>query len=65
MLDRLNDDIDEVNDNMIRVEGRMKHLLKKSRLCCCGSVPIELTRQCASNVSLPSQQNTIIYTKTY
>ena len=38
MLDRLNDDIDEVNDNMIRVEGRMKHLLKKSRLCCLMSV---------------------------
>ncbi len=38
MLDRLNEDIDVANDNMIRVEGRMKNLLKKSRLCCLMSV---------------------------
>ena len=38
MLDKLNEDIDQTNENMIRVEGRMKNLIKKSSLCCLMSV---------------------------
>ena len=34
MLDKLNDEIDVVNSNMIRVDTKMKVLLKKSNTCC-------------------------------
>ena len=38
MMDRLNEDIDKVDSNMIRVEGKMKNLIKQTKVChlyCC------------------------------
>ena len=34
MIDKLNDEIDVVNRNMIQVDTKMKVLLKKSNTCC-------------------------------
>ena len=33
MLDNLNNDIDRTEANMIRVEGKMKNLIKASSMC--------------------------------
>lgn len=33
MMDRLNEDIDKTEANMVRVEGKMKTLMAKSSMC--------------------------------
>jgi syntaxin 8 len=33
MLDNLNNDIDRTEQNMVRVEGKMKYLIKASSMC--------------------------------
>ena len=33
MIDNLNRDIEHVEENMIRVEGRMKNLIKQTKIC--------------------------------
>jgi hypothetical protein len=33
MIDRLNDDIDHTEQNMVRVEGKMKKLMAESSYC--------------------------------
>jgi syntaxin 8 len=33
MLDNLNNDIDRTEQNMVRVEGKMKNLIKASSMC--------------------------------